>query len=88
MKAKNRDPIRTSVFAVSALVLVIAASFAQAGPLVTDWGYSTSVTFSGATWKQGTGNPPYGDGTTTATASELSWGGNRRQFPESELGPR
>lgn len=87
MKAKNRDPIRTSVFAVSALVLVIAASFAQAGPLVTDWGYSTSVTFSGATWKQGTGNPPYGDGTTTATASELSWGATGANFQNPNSDP-
>ena len=86
MKARNRDPVRTSVFATSALVLMLAASFANAGPLVTQWGYSTSVTFSDATWNQGTNAEPYGDGTTIATGSELSWGvtGGNFQSPNPD----
>lgn len=74
MKAQNRNRVRSSVFATSALVLMLAASFATAGPLVTEWGYSTSVTFSNATWNQGTNGAPYGDGTTFAAGNELSRG--------------
>ena len=87
MKTQNRNRVRASVFATSALVLMLAASFATAGPLVTEWGYSTSVTFSNATWNQGTNAYPYYDGTTVATGSELSWGGHGRRFPESGFKP-
>jgi len=87
MKAKCKNPIRKSVFATSALVLVFAASFAEANPLVTDWGYSTSVTFSNPSWNQGTGAAPYGDGTTTATSSELSWGATGANFQSPNPNP-
>lgn len=88
MKMLNQHPFRKSVFSLSALALALAASSSLAGPLVTEWGYTTSVVFqSGSvTWNQGTGAAPYGDGTTTATASELSWGATGEDFqnPDSE----
>ena len=87
MKTQNRNRVRASVFATSALVLMLAASFATAGPLVTEWGYSTSVTFSAATWNQGTGKAPYGDGTTIATPSELSWGVTGGNFQNPNPNP-
>lgn len=87
MKAQNRNRVRASVFATSALVLMLAASFATAGPLVTEWGYSTSVTFSNATWNQGTNAYPYYDGTTVATGSELSWGATGADFQNPDSNP-
>lgn len=87
MKALDKNPIRNSVFTASALVLALAASFAEAGPVVTEWGYSTSVVFSGATWNQGTGAAPYGDGTTISTSSELSWGATGANFQRPNTAP-
>lgn len=87
MKTQNRNRVRASVFATSALVLMLAASFATAGPLVTEWGYSTSVTFSNATWNQGTNAYPYYDGTTVATGSELSWGATGADFQNPDSNP-
>jgi PEP-CTERM motif len=51
----------------TAIALAFAAGFAQAGPIVTQWGYSTNATFSAPTFTAGGGAP-------ANTPSELSWG--------------
>ena len=55
------------LLAASALGLAVVAGSAQAGPIVTQWISSNNAVFSAATFTSGTG-------TTTANASELSWG--------------
>ncbi|MEA1050933.1 THxN family PEP-CTERM protein [Lamprobacter modestohalophilus] len=50
-----------------ALLLGVSATSVSAGPIVTEWSYSTNATFSDASF---TGS----DGVITATDSELSWG--------------
>lgn len=55
----------TRVFVAAALAAL--GGSAVAGPIVTDWSYSTNATFSNATFDAGSG-------TQTQAAAELSWG--------------
>ena len=72
MKTKRINLNRLLV-ASTALAAVLTSGLSIAGPIVTDWSFSTNATFTAATFGSGTGTT---NGGTALPASdyELSWG--------------
>ena len=63
---------RNAVSIASALALTLFSGLTHAGPVVTDWSYSTNATFSNITF---TAADNVNDGTQTTSLAEISWGG-------------
>lgn len=67
MKSQRLQSNKGRLLAASAVTLALTSGFAQAVPVAT-WNYTTNTTFTAATFEAS------GSGTTTVSASELSWG--------------
>jgi hypothetical protein len=73
MKNETYNLKNKGVLAASALALAMVSGFAQAAALITQWSYSTNAVFSNAGFSSGNGD-------TTPTPSELSWGSGLGNF--------
>jgi hypothetical protein len=73
MKSQRKQITSKGLLAASALALALASGVAQAGPIVTEWTASNNAVFSDAAFTSAVG-------TTTATATELSWGSGAGDF--------
>lgn len=67
MKSQRKQTTSKGLLAASALALTMASGLAQAGPVVTEWTAYNNATFTGSTFTSG-------NGLSTATLTELSWG--------------
>jgi hypothetical protein len=73
MKSQRLQSNKGRLLAASAITLALTSGFAQAVPVAT-WDYTTTTTFTAATFETG------GGGTTTPSAYELSWGATGGDF--------